>query len=373
MRTWAIGIGNLMGVELRLHVSFLALVMFLVVPALDEPEPIKAGLHAFVICLFALLAVVVHEAGHIAAAVLRRTQPRSVILLPLGGVDHRPVSSEPAPLRDEIAVALAGPATSIAVAAFFALVVKQILPEQHFFTWPLISTEHLWRGLVWVNLGLGLINLLPFHPLDAGRILRSVLARSGDGPADFAAATRYAVNITQAVVLVIFIAAMLKSIMWLMLLAFFLFVGVQIENNSLIFQLVTENVRLEEIMLTSFATLSPVDTLREALDKAIHTLQDDFPVIRGSDLVGTISRQAIVHALKEEGDGYVQAAMDTGFPTGTRADSLGDAFRKIAATRGSLIPIVEEGRLIGVVTLQHLTHSMGLLAESRKLQSEEED
>ena len=373
MRTWAIGIGKVLGVEIRLHISFLFLLMYLVFPTLDEVDPVKAALHAITLCGFILLAVVVHEFGHLVAAHFRRMKPRAVILLPLGGVDHRPESTHKAELRDEVAVSLAGPVMSLASATFFAIVVKSILPEQRLLMWPFISTEHLWRSLVWVNLGLGLANLLPFHPLDGGRILRCVLARSGAGLPDYPGATRHAVNLTQIVVLLIFVVAVLKGTMWLMLLAFFLFVAVQIEDRSLLFQLVTENVKLDEIMLTSFATLSPVDTLRDALHKAIHTLQDDFPVIRDADLVGTISRQAIVRALKEEGDGYVQSAMDTGFPTGTRKDSLGDAFRKIAATQGSLIPIVEEGRLVGVVTLQHLTHSMGLLAESRKLQVQDDE
>ena len=45
-------------------------------------------------------------------------------------------------------------------------------------------------------------------------------------------------------------------------------------------------------MLTDFATLSPADTLEDALEKAVHSLQDDFPVVRGSDMVGVISKAA---------------------------------------------------------------------------------
>jgi CBS domain-containing protein len=119
-------------------------------------------------------------------------------------------------------------------------------------------------------------------------------------------------------------------------------------------------------MLTEFSTLSPADTLQDALDKAVHTLQDDFPVIRGGDMVGVISKHAIIEALKEDGDGYVQSAMKKAFEIGARSDSLAAAFRKI--TRGSpILPIVENERLIGIVTLQNLMHSMTLLAESRKL------
>ena len=77
---------------------------------------------------------------------------------------------------------------------------------------------------------------------------------------------------------------------WLTMVGFFLFVAAQLEERSAVFQSVLETVHLEDIMLTDFATLSPADTLEDALDKAVHTLQDDFPVIRGSDMVGVISQ-----------------------------------------------------------------------------------
>jgi len=90
---------------------------------------------------------------------------------------------------------------------------------------------------------------------------------------------------------------------WLMLIGFFLFVGAQLEDRSVVFQSVLESVRMEDVMLTGFSTLSPADTLEAALHKAVHTLQDDFPVVRGSDMVGVISKQRIVQALRVGGNG----------------------------------------------------------------------
>jgi CBS domain-containing protein len=124
-------------------------------------------------------------------------------------------------------------------------------------------------------------------------------------------------------------------------------------------------------MLTDFATLSPADTLEDALSKAVHTLQDDFPVIRGTDLVGVISRQKIVEALREHGNGYVQSAMNKAFDVAHRKESLAAAFRKITSRGSTLIPVVDENHLVGIITLQNLMHSMGLLAESRRLKREE--
>ena len=111
-------------------------------------------------------------------------------------------------------------------------------------------------------------------------------------------------------------------------------------------------------------------TLEDALDKAVHSLQDDSPVIRGSDMVGVISRQKILEALHAEGNGYVQAVMNRIFEVAQKKESLASAFRKLTARNLSIIPVVEDQRLVGIVTLQNLMHSMALLAESRKLRKE---
>ena len=91
------------------------------------------------------------------------------------------------------------------------------------------------------------------------------------------------------------------------------------------------------------------------------------PVIRGSDLVGVINKQGIIAALRDNGNGYVQSAMGKVKDVCHRGESLGVAFRKITAQGATLIPVVDNDRLIGIVTLQNVMHSMGLIAESRRL------
>ena len=56
---------------------------------------------------------------------------------------------------------------------------------------------------------------------------------------------------------------------------------------------------------------------------------------------------------------------------GQKGESLATAFHKITQQGLSLIPVVEEQRLVGIITLQNLTHSMAMLAESRRLRRNE--
>jgi CBS domain-containing protein len=208
------------------------------------------------------------------------------------------------------------------------------------------------------------LNLLPAYPLDGGRILRAFFARSIDP----AAATRRAVSISHAIAMILMVAGLFSNA-WLTMVGIIIFSAAQLEERAVIFQSVLEDLRLEEVMLTDFATLSPADTLEDALEKAVHSLQDDFPVVRGSDMVGVISRQRILEALRVEGNG--QAVMNKIFEVSVRQESLASAFRKLTSRNLSIIPVVEDQRLVGIVTLQNLMHSMALLAESKKLRRDE--
>src|SRR5207302_4890098 len=154
---------------------------------------------------------------------------------------------------------------------------------------------------------------------------------------------------------------------WLMLAGLLLFISAQLEERSVLFQSALESMRMEEVMLTDFATLSPADTLEDALSKAVHTLQDDFPVIRGADMVGVVSKQRILAALRDDGNAYVQSVMNKAFDISQRSETLASALKKFTAKELTVLPVVDAGRLVGIVTLQNLMHSMALLSESRKI------
>jgi len=83
-----------------------------------------------------------------------------------------------------------------------------------------------------------------------------------------------------------------------------------------------------------------------------------------------VSKAKILEALRAEGNGYVQSVMNKIFEVASRQESLASAFRKLNARNLSIIPVVEDQQLVGIITLQNLLHSMALLAESRRLRRE---
>src|SRR5579885_2066435 len=362
MRNWSIPIGKLFGVEIRLHLTFVFLLGFVWMAESAMPKSNNTPDRA--------LALVGKGQG---------TQAKAIILLPIGGItlldESQATPSGPVPLKwkRDVLVALAGPLVNIGLALAAGAIVLARFPEDRLWTKPFIHSNHLLRSFVWVNLCLGLFNLLPAYPMDGGHVLRALFLRRMDE----VAATQRAITVAHALAPLVIVAGMLMLFRgghldsyWLVTLGFFLLIGAQVEERSAVFHRVLETVRLEDIMLTDFATLSPADTLEDALEKAVHTLQDDFPVVRGSDMVGVISKANILEALRIDGNSYVQSVMNRIFEVSSRQESLASAFRKLKSRNLSIIPVVEDQRLVGIVTLQNLMHSMALLAESRKLRQD---
>jgi Zn-dependent protease/predicted transcriptional regulator len=363
MRSWSIPAGRFFGANVRIHLTFVLLLIYLW-SIETYHHPVKDWWRALALVGIIFGAVVLHEIGHALGALRSGGKAtRSVVLMPIGSVAMLDEADRQIDEKREFRMALAGTSLNLLLALLVGSVLLGI-PQVHLLSKPFLDSYNLPRSLVWANLLLAGLNLLPAYPLDGGRLLRASFARR----LDTVRATRRVVAISQGFAMLFIFAGMWHNS--LMMVGFFLFVAAQLEERSVVFQSVLDKVRMEDVMLTDFATLSPADTLEDALTKAVHSLQDDFPVIRGSDMVGVVSRQKIMEELRAQGNGYVQAVMNRGFHIADRSESLGTAFRRISTQGMTIIPVVDSGRLVGIVTLQNLMHSMTLLAETKKLRRE---
>ena len=355
-----------MGVELRVHVFFPLLAA--VCLALSGSDGILRGLGLF---LTLVAAVAVRETARLLVAAWLGLRLRAILLLPIGGMFAYadPESQEGSSNGGgQFAMALAGPLANLATALILAATFLGAGGDIKLFSQPWISSAHLVRSMVWMQACLGLLHLLPAYPLDGGRLLRGNFARKHG----FTPAGRMAAGLGQIMALIAMVGGMLLHSPWLIIAGFFIMIGAQIEDQGVFFQSVVDTVHMREVMLTDFATLSASDTLAGALVRCVHSLQEDFPVVRGPQLVGIISRQRIVDALRTDGNGYVQAAMSKAFQVARPDDTLGTTIRRIQTGRGlSLIPIADAGRIVGIVSVQNLIGAMSLLAEQRRLEREE--
>lgn len=326
------------------------------------------GLALFFLCIS---AVAVREIARLMMAAFLNLRLRAVLLLPIGGLFAyaNPESQEAANQGfGQFAMAFTGPIANFLTALMLAACFIGSGGDVPLLAKPLVSAAHLVRSMVWMQVGLGILHLVPAYPLDFGRLLRGNFARAhGIAPAGRAAS-----GLGQLLALAIMIAGMALQAYWLIIAGFFIMIGAQIEDQGVFFQSVVDTVRMREVMLTDFATLSPSDTLADALVRCVHSLQEDFPVVRGPQLVGIVSRQRIVEALRNDGNGYIQSIMSRAFQVARPEDTLGTTIRRISGNRGlSLIPVTESGRVVGIVSVQNLMSSMSLLAEQRRIEAQE--
>jgi CBS domain-containing protein len=332
-----------------------------------------APLHGIGLFLVVVAAVIVRETARLLVAAWFDLRLRAILLLPIGGLFAyaNPESQENANQgAGQFAIALAGPLANGATALVLAAAFMGAAGDVHILGQPLITSAFLLRSMVWMQAGLALIHLLPAYPLDCGRLIRGGFAHKHG----FALTGRAAAGLGQVLALTSMVGGLLLHNPWLTIAGFFIMIGAQVEDQGVFFQTVVDTVRMREVMLTDFATLSPSDTLADALVRCVHSLQEDFPVVRGPELVGIVSRQRILDALRNDGNGYVQAVMSRAFQVARPEDTLGTTIRRLTAGRGlALIPITDSGRVVGIVSVQNLMSSMSLLAEQRRLEREESE
>jgi Zn-dependent protease/CBS domain-containing protein len=367
MRGWSLPLGRWLGVDLRIHMFF---VLMLGV-CLGYANMLRvSSWRAFGLWLLLFLAVGVRELARAIAATYHGLQLRSILLLPIGGLlsyANAESVERAGETQMQLQMAMVGPLVSLSFAVICALTIAGMAPDFRLVQHPLVTPAHLIRSFVWLNVFLGLLHLLPAYPLDAGRVLRS----SFNQMSNKTQAARAAAGLGQLLAVAAFVGGIFLQNPWIIMAGFFIFVGGQLEDQGTVFQAVVDTVYMRDVMLTEFSLLSPSDTLEDALGKAIHSLQDDFPVVRGRNVVGIVSRQSIAEALRIDGNGYVQGIMQRAFHIAKPDDSLGTTISRFNGRGMTMVPVTEGERVVGIVTLQNLMHSMGLFAESRKLRRAE--
>lgn len=367
MRGWSFPLGRFLGVDVRIHTFFLLLLLV----AISYGSAFgSTGGRGFVLWLILFSAVIVREVARVVATVWHGLELRSILLLPTGGLlTFSPESTERAATPEmQKRMGLVGPVANFVFGLLLAALVLTITPEINLLEKPWITPTHLLRSAVWMNLLLGAVNLLPASPLDGGRVFRGEFAKSHGALKGL----RASLGLGQLVAIALIVAGLLLPNMWLVMLGAFVMIGAHLEDQGLLLQADADSVRMRDVMLTQFSTLSASDTLEDALQRSVHTLQDVFPVVRGANLVGAVSRQGIVEALHSEGNGYIQGVMTRSFQTAKPDDSLVKTLRRIMAGQGAqMVPVLEGDRIVGIITPQNLAHSMGMLNQRRRIRPQE--
>jgi Zn-dependent protease len=199
-------IGSVLGITVRVHWLFVALIVFLLAVSGGEGEIVGRGDLAVQLCL--LFGVVfLHELGHSLVARHFGLKIFDITFWPLGGMAR--MSEMPESPRVEFWIALAGPLVNFVLALLTApLLAWAAFASNEIGAAAWLSTlTHLLLSFLWFNLALGTFNLLPAFPMDGGRILRAFLGRTRD----WVRATELAVKVGRVLAVGMILAGVLVS------------------------------------------------------------------------------------------------------------------------------------------------------------------
>lgn len=344
----AFRIATVAGIPIRLHWTFLALLVAIGFISL-RPGGNEGLTLAFVIALFC--CVVLHELGHALTALRYGVRTRDIVLYPIGGVAS--LESLPKP-RQELWIALAGPAVNVVIAGIIYLIVQSSGQPLHFqMEGP---RPNFLANLYWANIILAAFNMLPAFPMDGGRVLRSLL--SYFIPED--QATMIAARIGQFIAILLGIFGLFGGGLMLVFIAIFVYLGAGQEAAAYRTKALIAGHKVREAMVREFRTLPVGTTLREAADVLLAGNQQDFPIVHGSEVVGLLSRSTLLQGMAKEGpDGYVAGIMEREFPAVHPEDDLESVIMEMHGVRnGAILVLSDETRatdsLVGMLTQENL-------------------
>ena len=350
---WSWKIGEVAGIGIFIHATFFLLILFILFRHLFCGHGLEAALGGVVFIIAIFVCVVLHELGHALTARKFGIRTRDITLLPIGGLAR--LERMPEDPRQELWVALAGPAVNLVIAGGIYLVLGLLgsRPELEKLEW--VGGDFL-NKLMAVNLWLVGFNMLPAFPMDGGRVLRALLA----GRMEYTRATNIAARVGQAMAFIFGLLGLFTN-PFLLFIALFVWMGAEQEAAMVQMRTSLGGIPVAQVMLTDYRTLTPDDTLAIAIDHVLAGWQQDFPVIFGERILGVLTREGLLRTLAQQGtEVRVRDAMRRDVQTVDSHEMLEKALALFQTGECRTIPVVHDHRLVGMLTPDNVAEFMAI-------------
>jgi len=336
---------KIFGIDVNVHFSLIFILLFLTYVFYINPPPFGfANLKGFERLALSIAAsvlifvcILIHELSHSLVAIKYGSKVKGIVLFIFGGVAL--IENIPREPKREFLMALSGPAASIAMAITFLSLTS--IHRQFFFL------------LGYFNLILGLFNLIPAFPMDGGRILRSILARS----MGFVKATKVSAEIGKILAIVMAITGIFVSL-WLILIALFIYIGASEEEKLVTFEGLLGRFRVKDIMTPDPIYVTPETKVREVIDLMLKYKHLGYPVVRDGELIGIVTLKDVMNADEEDA---VENVMSKRVVTISPDENAFEALKIMSENGIGRIPVVKNGKLVGIVSRSDIIRVLEIL------------
>jgi len=354
-------VARIFGIAIEVHISWLVIFALVGISFSDQvfPDQYEGWSTAtyWIIGILTALAffvtVLLHELAHALVAIRRGLSVPKITLFLFGGVSH--MAESPRSAREEFVVAAVGPGASLGLAVVFLLVAFAANGRQE-------QVEAMFSWLGFINLSLAFFNILPGFPLDGGRVLRSIAwARSGS----FRKATTIASNVgvvfgygLMLLGLGLLLSGLVLQGIWMAFIGWFLAGAARGEAQGMQLEAVLAPLTARDIMHNDFATVTPGSSVQQLVDEQMVGHGHRAVMVANDDRVtGIVTVSDVRRVPREEwGNTPVQRIMTSReeIVTVPATQSALDVLVMIGERRLNQVPVLEEGRMIGLITRREL-------------------
>ena len=361
-------IARLAGIDVKVHWTFLILLGWFFFSFYKETNSVETGLYGigFVLAVFA--CVLAHEYGHALTARRYGIRTRDITMLPIGGLAS--LEQMPEKPRQELVVALMGPAVNVVIGAVLAVYLAatgQLANFQNEFNQ--FDPRFFAENLLLVNIALVLFNLIPAFPMDGGRVLRALLAMRWDR----AKATRFAAGVGRTLAVGFVILGFIGGNYWLVFIGLFVYLGAGAESRQVTTRTALSGFSVSDVLMTQYTPLYVHEPIQRAVDILLSSQEKEFLVLDLEGLVvGVLTREGIVRALNS-GQANLRvkdAALADPLELPLRMD-LQEAHLLMMEKHATVCPVYDGEHLAGMLNLENIQEF--LLLRNRDVADDEED
>lgn len=357
-------IGRLFGIPILIHYTFLLVIPLFawiigsqIVPTADMltqifEVPVDTTLFSsgyvpyllgIIVGIGLFAGVLVHELAHSLVARRKGIRINSITLMIFGGIASME-EGVPDP-KAELPMALVGPLTSLGVGLLCSAIVYVV---------PVITASPGIAGvLVFIfgylgvlNIILCVFNLLPAFPMDGGRVLRAWLA----GRMPLHRATKIAADIGKGFAIIFGIIGLFSN-PFLILIALFIYIGASGESAAVKYSFLLQNVTVGDMMSSPVTTVPPSLPLREVITMMYSSKHLGFPVVERDTLVGMVTLADVNRTSSIDREAMQVRDIMTRDPvTLPPSAPVIDALKIMSARNFGRIPVVQDGKILGIVT-----------------------